>query len=62
MEVDPDYGFEVINEDHLKAFLAEQFNTTPDDIFKVFMEVSIGSITSQVKMTIPRQFSASWSP
>ena len=62
MEVDPDYGFEVINEDHLKAFLAEQFDTTPDDISKVFMEVSIGSITSQVKMTIPRQFSASWSP
>ena len=53
-EMDHDFGFEVINEDRLKAFLAKRFNTTGEDISEKFLEASMSSV-SQQEMTIPHR-------
>ena len=52
MEIDPDFGFEAVNGDRLKAFLAKHFNTTPEDISKSYLAVSM-VIAMQEKMTLP---------
>ena len=51
-EVDEDYGFEVVNEEKLKAFLAEQFNTSPDSISEVMTHAL--SAIYQEEMTVPQ--------
>ena len=52
MEMDDDYGFEFLNEDRLKAFLAEQFDTTVEDVSEKNLDVIMSS-ASQQEMTIP---------
>ena len=50
-QLDEDFGFEVVNEKQLKAFLAEQFNTTPDSISEVMTHA--GAAILQEEMTVP---------
>ena len=51
-EIDDDFGFEVVNEGRLKAFLAKRFNSTPEDISKAYLNVTVSSVIQQ-EMTIP---------
>ena len=50
-QLDEDFGFEVVNEEQLKAFLGEHFNTTPDSISEVMTHAL--SAIYQEEMTIP---------
>ena len=50
-ELDEDFGFETVNEERLKAFLAERFETTTDEIFNTMVQVTASAI--QQEMTVP---------
>lgn len=52
-EIDKEYGFEIINEENLKAFLAGQFGTTSGEISKMMLE-SILAFTDQQEISIPK--------
>lgn len=52
-EFDEDLGFETVNEERLKAFLAERFGTTTDEIFKTMMQAATAAIQQEV--TIPNR-------
>ena len=51
-EMDDEFGFEILNEQRLKVFLAKKFNTTEKNISKMFLEVSLASVY-QDEITIP---------
>ena len=50
-ELDEDFGFETVNEERLKTFLAERFATTPDEIFNAMVQVTASAFQQEV--TIP---------
>ena len=52
IEVDPTYGFEIVNEERLKAFLATMFDTTPDEISNAVLQINF-AYAAQKEMSIP---------
>ena len=50
-ELDEDFGFETVNEERLKAFLAERFDTSTDEIFNTTVQATSAAIQQEV--TIP---------
>ena len=54
-EIDKDYGFEAINEDHLKAYLGERFGMSPEEISTAYLEVSMSAVL-QEKVSVPVWF------
>ncbi len=53
-EFDRTNGFKVLNEGRLKAFLAEKFKTTPEDISRQLTAVFLSQL-STAEMSIPHQ-------
>ena len=47
-ELNENLGFETINEDRLKAFLAEHFDTTADEIFNTMVQATASTIQQEV--------------
>ena len=53
-EIDKNFGFETVNEERLKTFLADQFDTTPEEIFDAMLQ-TLSASAGQQEMTIPHR-------
>ena len=52
-EFDKDFGFKTVNEERLKAFLAERFNTTTDEIYDTVLHIINSTHDQEEEMTVP---------
>ena len=53
-EINKNFGFETVNEERLKTFLADQFDTTPEEIFDAMLQ-TLSASADQQEMTIPHR-------